>query len=476
MEWGCPCCVPSSFEPTDYEVLARLRSSRKAVRLRAQACAATISSVDASEQADEPPEPPNRSRPDDRHDRRNVVAAGQNRFEGSGGLQPQPDWEQLTERVACVLAQNPSSFTLNGTNCYLVGTGRRRILVDTGEQHFGADAFMNNLSRCLAELGVEGLDGIVITHMHHDHYGNVGRLQEKYGPIPVYSREFSSASFALISELRKRDQLKYLQGFDGRPRYNPLKDTAPMMLPDTLDLEWAADRVKYVPGKNVAEKLQWQFYFVWNSQDLLDRLRSGEYPWEALDTGDSISTEGATLTALHMPGHSEDHMCFLLEEEHSLFSGDHVLGWGTTFVVEMKDYMESLRKMLHMHPVSLFPGHGAYIKDGVEILQRYISHRQKREEQAWRALVKRSEPVSIEEIARELYPNTPYERMWMAKSNVEVLFRKFVADGAAAVWKPEVTYMESSRLRRMRALPSGYVERNLPDAYVWAARRSLAKL
>ena len=165
---------------------------------------------------------------------------------------------------------------------------------------------------------MEGLDGIVITHMHHDHYGNVGRLQEKYGPIPVYSREFSSASFALIAELQKRDQLKYLQGFDGRPRYNPLKDPAPKTLPDTLDLEWARDRVKYSPGKDVGEKLQWQFYFVWNSQDLLDRLRSGEYPWQALDTGDTISTEGATLTALHMPGHSEDHMCFLAVQWETL--------------------------------------------------------------------------------------------------------------------------------------------------------------
>ena len=414
MEWGCPCCVP--FEPdarTDHQLLARLRrTSKKAkARLQAQQSASTIAS-DVEDANDEAPD----SKPGQR---RNVVAVGLNRFEGTGGLQPQPDWEQLTDRVVCILAQNPSTFTLNGTNCYLVGTGRRRLLVDTGEQHFGADAFMHNLSTCLAELGVEGLDGIVITHMHHDHYGNVGRLQEKYGPIPVYSRKFSSASFALIAELMQRDQIKYLLGSDGCPGYNPIKDAAPKPLPDTLDFHWAADRLKYMPGKTVAEKLQWHFYFVWHSQDLLDRLRSGEYPWQALDTGDTISTEGATLTALHMPGHSEDHMCFLLEEEHSLFSGDHVLGWGTTFVVEMKDYMESLRKMLHMHPVSLFPGHGAYIQDGVDILQRYISHRQNREEQAWRALVRRSEPVYIEEIVHELYPNTPHDRMWMARSNVE---------------------------------------------------------
>lgn len=71
--------------------------------------------------------------------------------------------------------RNPSTFTLNGTNCYLVGTGRRRLLVDAGEKYRGGKAFMDILDKCLKELGVEGLDGIVITHMHHDHYGNVGR-------------------------------------------------------------------------------------------------------------------------------------------------------------------------------------------------------------------------------------------------------------------------------------------------------------
>ena len=91
-------------------------------------------------------------------------------------------------------------------------------------------------------------------------------------------------------------------------------------------------------------------------------------------------------------------------------------------------------------------------------------------------------------------------------SCAKVLFRKFVADGAAAVWKPDISHMQSSRLLRLRTLPTGYAERrlaatsgvigyfvaealsqltalrfelvsgNLPDTYVWAARRSLAKL
>ena len=383
--WACPCCLPFDFDPVEVPALkasgsvlaAGQRPLKKGRQLEARGCAS--SPVIQEEDKKLILEDDNR-RSATRSHKRNVVAAGLQRF-AAERLQPQADWEQLTERVVSVLAQNPSPFTLNGTNCYLVGTGRKRLLVDTGEQHFGAEAFMNVLSDCMANLGIEGLDGIVITHMHHDHYGNVGRLQEKYGPVPVYSRELSYRTSPLLSELRKRGQLQHFVNFDGTPRYNPKLDPVPPKLPDDLDLSWAEGRVKNFKGKNTKEKLQWLFFMTWSHQDLINRLRSCEYPWTPLTAGDTISTEGATLLAYHMPGHSEDHMVFLLEEEHSLFSGDHVLGWGTTFIVDMKDYMESLRRMLHMQPVSLFPGHGHFIEDGVDMLERYISHRQTRERQ-----------------------------------------------------------------------------------------------
>merc|ERR1719265_179773 len=81
--------------------------------------------------------------------RRDVVATGMNRFEIGKEAPAQPPWEQLSPNVICVLAFNPSSFTLNGTCCYLVGTGKLRILIDTGEENLGHQQFLDTLDQCM---------------------------------------------------------------------------------------------------------------------------------------------------------------------------------------------------------------------------------------------------------------------------------------------------------------------------------------
>jgi len=406
--------------------------------------------------------------------RRNVVARGMSRFEVGRHAPSQPDWEQLSPYVISVLGHNPGKETINGTNCYLVGTGQRRLLIDTGDKSQGSRAFMNSLADCMKAHDITGLDGIVLTHFHHDHFGNIDNLQEQYGPIPVYSGDLPFNYADLFLQIKEHGVLPYLLGSNGESTWRPGSGMPPG-LPDSVDLSWLnPDRVGHHGSPNKGINLQRMFCILCNMglYHFFQRLESGEYDWKRLRDGDLICTEGATLAALHTPGHTDEHMSFVLQEEHALFSGDHVLGWGTTIVLDMQDYMASLRRMLAMKPSRLYPGHGAMLEEGEDVLGRYIEHRQKREDQAWAALQHKPRPVQIKDIVQELYPDTPKDRMWMAESNIEVLFRKFERDGAVSVWTV-VAAADGTESLVPAEVQNDYTVRRFPNTLFWVAKRSM---
>ena len=95
-----------------------------------------------------------------------------------------PDFARHSERVATVLGHNPSPFTGPGTNTWLIGTGERPILLDTGQ---GVPIWIDLLDSALKELfHGDDIDRIVLTHAHVDHIGGVKQVREKYGEHQVF--------------------------------------------------------------------------------------------------------------------------------------------------------------------------------------------------------------------------------------------------------------------------------------------------
>jgi len=88
-----------------------------------------------------------------------------------------PEIHRWSERVTAVLGLNPNLFTGPGTNTFLLGTGRRRILLDTGQ---GKEGYPELLERALEEAGCE-LECIVATHSHPDHVGGIRDIRERFG-------------------------------------------------------------------------------------------------------------------------------------------------------------------------------------------------------------------------------------------------------------------------------------------------------
>ena len=70
-----------------------------------------------------------------------------------------------------------------------------------------------------------------------------------------------------------------------------------------------------------------------------------------------FQVEGARLRAFHCPGHTTDHMAFILEEENAMFTGDNVLGHGTAVFEDLAVYLNSLTRMREHFHGRAYPGH-----------------------------------------------------------------------------------------------------------------------
>jgi glyoxylase-like metal-dependent hydrolase (beta-lactamase superfamily II) len=152
-----------------------------------------------------------------------------------------------------------------------------------------------------------------------------------------------------------------------------------------------------------------------------------------LADGDTIDGTEFRLEAIHTPGHAPNHLCFLLDEEHTLFTGDHVLN-GTTTVVnpqrggDMVEYLASLERLRKIKRVSrICPGHGEMMEDAPAVLEEYVAHRKARERQIMRLLAKG--PAKIPDVVSALYTETPEGLLDMAGHQVHAHLVKLKGEG-----------------------------------------------
>ncbi|KAF1977263.1 Metallo-hydrolase/oxidoreductase [Bimuria novae-zelandiae CBS 107.79] len=252
-----------------------------------------------------------------------------------------PKVERLSSRVIRVLGGNPSKFTLQGTNTYIVGTGAKRLLIDTGE---GKPEWFSSLKSVLADENIT-IDKTLISHWHHDHTGGVSDLLAHSPSTAVYKRD---------------------------------------------------------------PKDGWQ--------DIVD--------------GQTFTTEGATLRPYFCPGHTTDHMAFVLEEENAMFTADNVLGQGTAVFEDLAVYMKSLEGMGTQFTGRAYPGHGPVIEDGPAKVREYIAHRKQREKQVLDVLGQESEGGwTATEIVKVIYKDYP-EVLWApAEKGVLQILSKLKGEG-----------------------------------------------
>jgi glyoxylase-like metal-dependent hydrolase (beta-lactamase superfamily II) len=266
-----------------------------------------------------------------------------------------PSITRLSPLITRILGANPSKYTLQGSNTYLIGSGSSRILLDTGE---GKPEWKDLLTKVLRQEGVK-LQCVVLSHWHGDHVGGVADVKD-------------------------------LCGGDGK-------------------VEFFKHRL---PSDD-------------EGNGYLD------YP-----DGHVFKTEGATLRALHTPGHTADHMTFILEEEKCMFTMDNVLGHGTAVFEDLSAYVSSLQRMETVWKEEglgrAYPGHGELIEEGGKKVREYIEHREGREREVIEVLKSGDGAWTSMEIVKVVYKAYPESLHVPAEGGVKQVLKKLDGEGRVA--------------------------------------------
>jgi glyoxylase-like metal-dependent hydrolase (beta-lactamase superfamily II) len=241
-------------------------------------------------------------------------------------------------RIVRVLAPNPSVYTLEGTNTWIVGDDPS-IVIDPGPDDAG---HLDEIARAAGRVAA-----VLVTHDHEDHAPGAPAFAERVG-APLHAFRLKGA----------------------------------------------------------------------------EHLRDGQR---------FLASGGAEVVAEYTPGHSSDHVAFFVPSEEALFTGDAVVGRGTSFIDppdgDLVQYLRSLHRMRDLNPRVIYPGHGPIVLDARATLDEYVAHREDRERQVLELLG--SGPRTTTDLVATIYTDYPSDVHVLAERSVLAHLLKLESEGRA---------------------------------------------
>jgi len=263
------------------------------------------------------------------------------------------------------LIELPGKLFLPNVNVYLLNV-EEPILVDTG---FG---FHESIGKLLHEIkqitGKKGLKTVVLTHAHPDHFAGANILKKKFDAQIVAHR----LAVPVLSDFKKLTTDYY--GFKGN-----VLSFIKIFLRGLCEAELVNVDVELDEG---------------------NEIRVGEY----------------SLKVIHTPGHTPCHISLYLEKKGILFSGDVVVGEGSTWIGvpcgDIAVYINSLKRILKLKPKVILPAHGPVIYDSEKRIKELIQRKLSREQEILNIL--QEKPRTAEELAVILYSEQEQRKLlWL---------------------------------------------------------------
>ena len=154
-------------------------------------------------------------------------------------------------------------------------------------------------------------------------------------------------------------------------------------------------------------------------------------PDRFLGHGDLIETEECIIEAIHTPGHASNHLCFLIQDERVMLTGDHIMNGSTVVIAHpdgsMKDYLKSLELLRKYNFDKIWPGHGDSLKDPMAVVDWIIDHRLQREKKVISKL-KTFSSITSEDLVTSVYDDVDPKLHPIAVWSLEAHLYKLLED------------------------------------------------
>ena len=154
-------------------------------------------------------------------------------------------------------------------------------------------------------------------------------------------------------------------------------------------------------------------------------------PDRVLEHGDLIKTEEYTIETVHTPGHASNHLCYFIQEQKVMLTGDHIMNGSTVVIAHpdgsMKDYLKSLELLRNYNFNKIGPGHGDFLEDPMAVVDWIIDHRLERERKVVSKL-KTFSPVTSKDLVISVYDDVDPKLHPIAIWSLEAHLYKLLED------------------------------------------------